>query len=95
MVLCGQGEQWEIDGEEGMDGLLVTYGTEMDDFNPVSQVRFCQACSSRVVPASLGGWWKIFCRFLQSSTTAVPALPFQCFISVTPQQTAFHCFSNI
>ena len=74
-----------------MDGLLVTYGTEMDDFNPVSQVQPCRACSSKLVPASSGGWWKICCKFLQSST--VP-LSLQCFISLTPQQTAFHCLSN-
>ena len=36
-----QGEQWEIDEEEGAERLLVTYGVETDDVNPVTQVKPC------------------------------------------------------
>ena len=73
-----------------MDGLLVTYGTEMDDFNPVSQVQSCQACSSMVVPAS----WLIEEFLLQIPATFHGSSCAQCFISLTPQQIAFHCFSD-
>lgn len=39
-----QGEQWETDGEDGSESLRVTYGTDMDDFNPVTQVRTPALC---------------------------------------------------
>ena len=71
-----------------MDRLLITYGTEMDDFNPVSQVRSCQPCSSsRCQPLQVIMWMvKVLLQIPATFKSTSCAL--QCFIFLIPWRIA-------